>query len=127
MVPTFPLSCIAEAFSQKDEAPSFEIEVYTSQHAGAGKSFSVRSKACRGNYEYVYIPLNNSLVHETARREFVQRVATATSHCQEKTQKKLLLHIDVASSVDVRSAGIVFQVCALGLVLVVIRYIVFMV
>ena len=113
VLPTFPLTTVAEVFSQDSMELSYEIEVYTSQHAGAGKSFSIRSKASKGNYEYVCVPLNNSLVHETARREFVQRIAKATSHRQEKT---LLLHIDVASSVNVRVAGIIFQLCVFGLV-----------
>jgi hypothetical protein len=83
------------------------IDTYYSRHAGAGKTFNIRSAAYSQMFHYIHFPIYNT-------NRLVERLTEAI---QEYSSDEILLHIDLSDALVEDLNPFLFDLVYLGIVL----------
>lgn len=96
------------------------VEVHHGRYAGSGKSFNIRLKAATEEYSYTFVPVNGPANMPQERSVLLKRILRAMDDSNGTgslhIQKKPLLHVDIANSINPSLSSVLFELCTLGVV-----------
>ena len=92
------------------------VEVHHGRRAGCGKSFNIRRKAVEEDYAYVFVPVNGPASLPRERSALLTRIEESMQASTGTSNKKPLLHVDVANSVNPGLSSVLFELCTLGVI-----------